>query len=144
MNNIFIRSIFDGIIHSILLFLLGKYSISIFSAKSYILDFLMVVWCTIFTILNFYFNVIKNNKKIFTSIIINIFSFIITSIFFFLSYFIFNFKIIPQRPLSNVDGIYILMIQGFYFISTSIIRLISLVVAIYKKLKRFQSVDRVD
>ena len=62
-NNIFIRSISDGIIHSALLFLLGKYSISIFSAKYYILDLLLVLWCVIFTSFYFYLIVIKNNKK---------------------------------------------------------------------------------
>ncbi len=118
MSKQYYMPILDGTICGFGLYIIGEYSVSLFATQSVWLDAFIVVIYVLISLISRYALLRKKSKnEMLKRIGISFLSFMFMTFLVFLNYFTFQFSVFPHRALVDIDGFFILLMQGAYLIT---------------------------
>lgn len=137
-KRIFIIAVFDSFIQSLLLVCLGTFSISVYSSKLSLNQYLLIgVLSAILSAVVYVVVMLKesNNKKLVCFLLLGLLCFVLSMVLMLAILIIFKFNFIPLREVNNADGILILYTTGCYILVSFILRLCAFVISIIKNIR---------
>lgn len=138
----FSGSLLDGLVSALLIFILGKYSISsLVSFESLFGEIIVITTCIFISAISAIYNLkyISVREMLMGYLISFISNIIFLCIIFSLNTLSDYFRIIeilPARGLSNADGLYIILFEGVYLVGGVFVRIVIFFIQLMKILKR--------
>lgn len=145
MTKNFMTAFLDGFVSALLIFILGKYSISSFvSFESLFEEMFFIMVCIFISAISAIYNLqYKSVCETIIGYLISLFSNIIfLCIIFSLNTLAVDLKVIeifPARELENADGLYVILFEGVYLVAVLLVRIIIFIIQLAKVIKKNKS-----
>lgn len=139
------KSLIDGIFQSLIFSIVGSLPTTLYTQKFSLEQYLFLAFVLAVFSTFFYFLLLQreeNTKKIILISLMSMLWFVLLLILLFIIRLTVPFNVIPIKPLGNPDGIAILFVSSFWICTTTVLRLVVLLILIFRGIRKRRKTER--